>query len=385
MLALFLPPCTKKTMAVPVLLQQGWLNYTIKTSEDGKLVLTGTSDLSMGYNFSTFLTLAPQITTLVIRSCNLSELPIEVQRLPTLKTLDVSNNNIRWFPVFMLSNAIIENLDMSFNKMGWFPWEIKGMTRLKKLNVEENRLTTFPWSNVHHGMEINLRGNCIDLNQLDPGQWQIGPFSAAESSHLQSYMSTTEYPWLRQRISRDLWTSGFPLKMVNTGPEGFQRHGVTLNELVTVAERCSGLDWQRVASTVIPNQLYLGSELSVHDADYLASKGIKTVVSIGFSPRVVHPNIVYRATGFEINKTGQISNIFDETYHTISRGLARGAVLVHCERGIARSPAIVIAFLARALSTRPMDIFSELGRTRFLIKPKDTFIQQLLDYQFPPP
>nr|CAD7393552.1 unnamed protein product [Timema cristinae] len=129
---------------------------------------------------------------------------------------------------------------------------------------------------------------------------------------------------------------------------------------------------------VLPG-LCMGSQDVAQDTKLLAINQITHVLSLGVKVDTV-PSIVYRYE--EVLDTPEycLQSILEPCFMFIDEGRRRGCVFVHCNAGVSRSAALVIAYLMKqGLSFK--EAHSHLKKARSVIKPNSGFVAQLLMYE----
>jgi len=137
----------------------------------------------------------------------------------------------------------------------------------------------------------------------------------------------------------------------------------------------------------ITDNIYLSSAHAANNYEELQSRGITHVLIIGiigtqeiecaFSDKIVYKNIAIKDSEF-VN----ISDYFAETTEWMSNILAvnTNKILVHCAKGISRSPTIVIAYLMYTQKLSFDDAYTIVQTRRPCVYPNAGFICQLIDY-----
>ena len=125
-------------------------------------------------------------------------------------------------------------------------------------------------------------------------------------------------------------------------------------------------------TNIIPN-LYLGSACDANDVEVLSKTGIKHVLTLSIDDLVGErlPGITYHRVAIEDRPDADIDSTFSSTYTIIDTCLKLSeSILVHCSRGISRSPTIVAAYLLKnGNQTSVNECLSELERKRPQILP----------------
>ncbi|KAI9312174.1 protein-tyrosine phosphatase-like protein [Dichotomocladium elegans] len=132
----------------------------------------------------------------------------------------------------------------------------------------------------------------------------------------------------------------------------------------------------RSMQEIIP-RLFLGSATASLSLETLVLHGVTHVLSIGpFDP--LFDSITYKIINeMDVPETNLIQ-YFNETYDFIQGGLdAGGVVLVHCQAGVSRSPAVVAAYLMRVRSLPAQQALDIIRDQRSFVVPNDGFLEQL--------
>ncbi|CAD8154271.1 unnamed protein product [Paramecium octaurelia] len=123
--------------------------------------------------------------------------------------------------------------------------------------------------------------------------------------------------------------------------------------------------------------LWLGDCESVFNAEFLKSKGIRTVITVATGLKLKLDGIVHHIIEILDSETANISRYFQIANEWIERGLNIGAVLVHCMAGISRSAAIVISYLIEKKKMSYNQALSFVKSKRPQINPNKGFSNQL--------
>lgn len=134
-------------------------------------------------------------------------------------------------------------------------------------------------------------------------------------------------------------------------------------------------------SRILPN-LYLGSWDQARDFKWLVNNKITHILNTaGELENLFTPKFVYKHTPCRDINGYCIRIYFDEMADFIHEALQKGAILVHCYRGISRSCTAVIVYL---LKYKNMDYTSakKLCRSkRPITNPNNGFVRQIIEYE----
>uniref|UniRef100_A0A6P7H327 protein-tyrosine-phosphatase n=1 Tax=Diabrotica virgifera virgifera TaxID=50390 RepID=A0A6P7H327_DIAVI len=103
---------------------------------------------------------------------------------------------------------------------------------------------------------------------------------------------------------------------------------------------------------MIETNLYLSGEAEARNVETLKKYKITHILTINDFPLT---GTVKSALGYLQIKyirlpdlsSSDLLSYFDETYEFIREGVAKGAVLVHCQMGVSRSASVVIAYIMK--------------------------------------
>nr|CAD7455381.1 unnamed protein product [Timema tahoe] len=129
---------------------------------------------------------------------------------------------------------------------------------------------------------------------------------------------------------------------------------------------------------VLPG-LCMGSQDVAQDTKLLAINQITHVLSLGVKVETL-PSIVYRYEEVLDTPECQLQSILEPCFMFIDEGRRSGCVFVHCNAGVSRSAALVIAYLMKqGLSFK--EAHAHLKKARSVIKPNPGFVAQLHMYE----
>lgn len=133
--------------------------------------------------------------------------------------------------------------------------------------------------------------------------------------------------------------------------------------------------------------LFLGSLSAVNDTDLLRSNHISHLVQVMDAPWLpsIEKSEKNGLTCYRIDIVDSSSNDLkphlEAVCNYIDKALKRGeSVLVHCQQGVSRSAAVVIAYLIRNRGMSYDAAFAFLKRKRACIKPNPGFVKTLQEW-----
>eukprot|EP00300_Choanocystis_sp_HF-7_P007952 c15611_g1_i4.p1 GENE.c15611_g1_i4~~c15611_g1_i4.p1 ORF type:complete len:183 (+),score=27.99 c15611_g1_i4:52-600(+) len=139
------------------------------------------------------------------------------------------------------------------------------------------------------------------------------------------------------------------------------------------------MDNDFLPNEIIPRLLYLGSKGAREDPIVFESLGIRGVVDLSCLELPQFPGVEYLKVLVQDSREANISSWFSVTSTFITEHIEKNqAVLVHCNQGISRSSAIVIAFLMTRLGFSLQGAFKHTKTRRRIILPNPHFIRQLV-------
>ncbi|KAG5351753.1 hypothetical protein C0989_005008 [Termitomyces sp. Mn162] len=135
----------------------------------------------------------------------------------------------------------------------------------------------------------------------------------------------------------------------------------------------------------LTGMLYVGSLSAVQDKDLLVQHGISHLVQVLDAPWIP----VSEKDGFNCHRIQILDHSsvdlkphLEAACNYIDRALQTGTnVLVHCQQGISRSPAVVIAYLIRNHGMSYDNAFAFLKRKRACVKPNSGFVAALREWE----
>ncbi|KAK7682281.1 hypothetical protein QCA50_014484 [Cerrena zonata] len=136
--------------------------------------------------------------------------------------------------------------------------------------------------------------------------------------------------------------------------------------------------------------LFLGSFSAILDPDLLMSNGINSLVQVLDAPWL--PSVdAHAKQGVKLDcyrldimdsTSADIKPHLESTVRWIDEKLRKGAnVLVHCQQGVSRSAAVVIAYLIYTHNMSFDSAFDLVKRKRACVKPNSGFVRALQDWE----
>ncbi|CAF1160084.1 unnamed protein product [Didymodactylos carnosus] len=134
--------------------------------------------------------------------------------------------------------------------------------------------------------------------------------------------------------------------------------------------------------TKILNGLYIGNEQNAADTQLLSDEQITHIVNVTQHLPCYSSELNYYHLPVDDSNKQNLIDYFDKAYMFILNAIENNKkVLVHCQAGISRSPAIVIGFLMKYLNMCMNDAYDLVKQKRSIISPNFGFLGQLLEYE----
>ncbi|PNF18396.1 Dual specificity protein phosphatase 19 [Cryptotermes secundus] len=132
---------------------------------------------------------------------------------------------------------------------------------------------------------------------------------------------------------------------------------------------------------VLPG-LCMGSQDVTQNNDILKKYSITHILSLGIKPIILDETLSHMYIPIlDLPETNIMSSI-DQCFTFIDNAIQTGeCVFVHCNAGISRSAAVVIAYLMRKKCMSYQEAFLHLKTRRSVINPNPGFVKQLKDYE----
>jgi protein-tyrosine phosphatase len=134
----------------------------------------------------------------------------------------------------------------------------------------------------------------------------------------------------------------------------------------------------------ITNKIFIGNILSAVDNYFLVKNNIQAILSLSTLNIEVHKRIInYKHIYINDDPYQDIMTCLDTCTNFIDSNVKSGYnILVHCEQGISRSPAIVIAYLIKFEGLKTIEAYDFVKSFREIISPNWGFMVQLKFYEF---
>ncbi|KAM9305899.1 dual specificity protein phosphatase 19 [Gastrophryne carolinensis] len=134
---------------------------------------------------------------------------------------------------------------------------------------------------------------------------------------------------------------------------------------------------------VIKPWLLLGSQDVAQDLDVLKKYKVTHILNVAYGVDNVFPNdFTYKKLSILDLPETDITFYFPDCFQFIDQArLQGGAVLVHCNAGVSRAPAIIIGYLMYSEALNFARAFSIVKNARAAACPNPGFMEQLHKYQ----
>ncbi|XP_056392085.1 dual specificity protein phosphatase 19 [Hyla sarda] len=134
---------------------------------------------------------------------------------------------------------------------------------------------------------------------------------------------------------------------------------------------------------VIKPWLLLGSQDVAQDLDVLKKYKVTHILNVAYGVENVFPDeFTYKKLSILDLPETDITSYFQECFDFIEVArLRNGVVLVHCNAGVSRAPAIIIGYLMYSEKLNFARAFSVVKNARPAVCPNSGFMEQLHKYQ----
>ncbi|CAG9329842.1 unnamed protein product [Blepharisma stoltei] len=134
----------------------------------------------------------------------------------------------------------------------------------------------------------------------------------------------------------------------------------------------------------VPGESRIKEGEAAQDVEELKKKGIRNIVRVLYNEDVQKlPDINYHIIPVKDSEKENISQYFPEAIKFIHNILlSNEKVLVHCYKGISRSPTIILAYIIAAQKESIESAWNLIKHKRRIVRPNSGFIKQLKDYDF---
>jgi len=125
----------------------------------------------------------------------------------------------------------------------------------------------------------------------------------------------------------------------------------------------------------IHENLYLGSEFNAGNKSELHSLGITHILNVTTEvPQFFPKDFIYHQVPVLDVPQAQLTVYVERALSFIDAGVKRGAVLVHCQRGVSRSATFVIAYMMFITKVSLADAIKFVKERRRIVKPNTGFV-----------
>jgi predicted protein tyrosine phosphatase len=134
-------------------------------------------------------------------------------------------------------------------------------------------------------------------------------------------------------------------------------------------------------SYIEPN-LAVGSETVTHDQCLLKAEGFTHILNVSSTASICYTDITYLWKNLSDTMEQNLSDVLPECIGFINNALHEGGkILVHCQAGISRSVAVVMAYLMWSHRLTHAKAFDMVQRCRDRASPNIGFIGQLMAFE----
>jgi len=133
----------------------------------------------------------------------------------------------------------------------------------------------------------------------------------------------------------------------------------------------------------ISEDLYLGDELDAHRKDWLKDYGITHILNCAAEATCHFPRD-FQYLHLELyDPDSAFIDYISDICEFIDKGRESGSVLVHCRKGLNRSPSAILAYLRHLgfNADQAMQLLEDgVNEGKHFIPPSDFFLEQIQEY-----
>lgn len=143
-------------------------------------------------------------------------------------------------------------------------------------------------------------------------------------------------------------------------------------------------DIENHPASEVTNYLYVGNMKDAGDIEVLKRLGIDHVLNVTSTKPLyaTSDDVVYKQLLVADNGYQNLRQYFEEAFEFIELAKRRGgAVLIHCQAGVSRSPTIAVAYLIKNFPMSMLEAYRFVKARRSIISPNLNFMGQLLEFE----
>ena len=143
-------------------------------------------------------------------------------------------------------------------------------------------------------------------------------------------------------------------------------------------------DIENHPSSEVTRFMFVGNMKDAGDIEVMKRLGIDHVLNLTSMKPVykMSPDITYKQLFVADNGYQNLRQHFDEAFEFIDLAKSRGgAVLIHCQAGVSRSPTIAVAYLINKFPMSMVEAYRFVKSRRSIISPNLNFMGQLLEFE----
>ena len=143
-------------------------------------------------------------------------------------------------------------------------------------------------------------------------------------------------------------------------------------------------DHKNLHPTKIIEGVFLGSVNNANNLNELNKLKIKYVLNVAHECKnTAFKGIKYKHLKMHDSNTCEIKKYVWDAFDFINEAISKNCnVLIHCQRGVSRSSAIIIAYLIKFKNMSVKDAFWFVKKKRSVAFPNFSFMEQLHQFQF---